>query len=287
MTNPVPETLCLIAGRGVYPLLLASSARTQGVRRIVAIAFRRETSPKIATLADEVHWISLGQFGAMLKAMRASGAKHAVMAGQITPTHLFRVRLDAPMLALLKKLRARNAETIFGAVGDELRAIGIDLVPASSFMEAHMPAPGVLSARAPREAEATDVALGLRVAKLTSGLDVGQTVVLKQGTILAVEAFEGTDEAIRRAGKLGGPGTVVVKVAKCGHDMRFDIPVIGLRTMRMLRKIKAAGLAVEAGRAILLEREAIVAEVNRLGMFLTAEETRDNEIVTWMERERR
>lgn len=266
MDIPVPESLGIIAGKGVYPRLLADSARKQGVKRLFAVAFRKETDPMLEKYVDQVEWLYLGQLGAMLDALKASGVKHVVMAGQITPTHLFRIRMDGPMLALLSRLRVRNAETIFGAVGNELKKIDVELMPASLFMEHAMPEAGVLSSRAPTEQEAADIQLGLKVAKLTSGLDIGQTVVIKNGTILAVEAFEGTDAAITRAGELGGAGSVVVKVAKRGHDMRFDIPVIGEHTMKSLRRIKAAALAIEAKRTILLDREVVIAEADRQGL---------------------
>jgi hypothetical protein len=265
-----PTALAIISGRGIYPQELARSARDQGVQRLVAIAFRKETDPAIAKHVDEVRWVHLGQLGALLDALKAIGIRDAVMAGQITPTHLFRLRLDKAMLNLLGRLKVRNAETIFGAVGDELRSVGVDLRPASMFMESAMPAPGVLTQRRPSPEEEQDIALGREVAKTTSGLDVGQTVVIKQGTILAVEAFEGTDAAIRRAGELGGSGAVVVKVAKRGHDMRFDIPVIGENTLKVLRKARAAVLAVEAHRTILLDRPALVAEANRHDLSIIA-----------------
>ena len=277
MEQPLPEALGIIAGKGAYPHLLAESAKKQGVRRVVAIAFKRETDRVIEKYSDDVKWIHLGQFGAMLDALRKSGVKHAVMAGQITPTHLFTVRLDAKMLELLRKLPTRNAETIFGAVGNELKAIGIELLPASTFMEAHMPKAGLLSRRAPTDSEERDIDLGRKVALTTSGLDIGQTVVVKQGTILAVEAFEGTDETIERAARLGGDGIVIVKTAKKGHDMRFDIPVVGTHTLKVLKKTGAAVLAVEAGRSILLERETIIEGINRMNMCLVAMEAYDQE----------
>lgn len=276
MTNASTTALGIIAGKGVYPLELARSARAQGVGRIFAVAFKGETEREIGSLVDEVRWLNLGQLGAMLDAFRASGVKDVVMAGQITPTNLFRVRMDRPMLDLLGRLKERNAETIFGAIGDELRAVGVELRPASLFMERSMPAPGVLGSRPPTIEEEADIALGLKVAKLTSGVDIGQTVVVKRGTILAVEAFEGTDAAIRRAGELGGPGAVVVKVAKRGHDMRFDIPVVGLHTMKVLRNAKIAALAVEAGRTILLEREKLVKAADEMGLAFIAVATGDS-----------
>jgi UDP-2,3-diacylglucosamine hydrolase len=270
VTQPVPEALGVIAGKGAYPRLLAESAKKQGVRRLFAVAFRGETDRVIEKYADHVEWLRLGQLEALLEAFRKSGVKQAVMAGQITPTHLFTLRLDRRALSLLTTLRERNAETIFSAIANELKSVGVELMPASLFMESAMPEAGVLSTRPPTDREKADIEIGLQVAKMTSGLDIGQTVVIKAGTILAVEAFEGTDAAIARAGKLGGPGAVIVKVAKRGHDMRFDIPVVGLHTLKSLRKIKAAALAVEAHRTILLEREKIVAEANRLGLCLVA-----------------
>lgn len=249
-------------------MLLADSAKRQGVKRVVAIAFRGETRRAIQALADETHWVHLGQYGRMLDTLRQSGVRHAVMAGQIAPTHLFRVRLDTRMINLLRRLTTRNAETIFGAVADDLLDIGIRLMPASLFMERHMPDAGLLTKRGPTPAETADIELGLRVAKMTSGLDIGQTVMIKEGTVLAVEAFEGTDETILRGGRLGGRGGVVVKVAKAGHDMRFDIPVVGEHTLQVLKKARAAALALEAGRAILLERERIVERADRMGLCI-------------------
>ena len=268
-----PTELAIIAGKGAYPLELAESARRQGVKRLAAVAFKGETDPALERRVDEIAWIHLGQLGALVDALRRFGIPRAVMAGQITPTHLFRLRMDSAMLGLLARLKVRNAETIFGAVGDEMRKAGVELQPASLYMEANMPGPGLLGARAPTEAERADIDLGLQVAKVTSGIDIGQTVVIKGGTILAVEAFEGTDAAIERAGELGGEGAVIVKVAKRGHDMRFDIPVIGLHTFKVLKEVRAAVLAVEAHRTILLERAKLVAEADRLGLCFIAVET--------------
>ncbi len=276
MSNPAfPHEITIIAGKGAYPRLLAESARAQGVRRIAAIAFRKETNPIIARVADEVHWIYIGQLGRMLNALKDTRIPVAVMAGQITPTHLFRMRMDLLLIRLLRRLPERNAETIFRAIGEAIQAIGVVLLPASSFMEKHMPQAGLLTRRAPTESEMDDFRLGFRVAKKTSGLDIGQTVVVKQGTILAVEAFEGTDATILRAGKLGGPGASLVKVAKSGHDMRFDIPVIGLHTVKSIRKAGIRAVAVEAGKAILLEREAIVRKLDTMNATLIAMEVEE------------
>ena len=266
----VPEELAIIAGRGIYPLTLAESARRQGVRKIFAAAFKKETEPAIEKVADETQWFNFGQLGAVLEAVKASNIKHAVMAGQITPVSLFRLRPDAKALKILAQLSKRNAQTIFGAVCAEFSAIGVQLLPAWRFMENSLPKAGQLSRRAPSEREQKDIELGMLVAKTVSSLEIGQTVVVKEGTILAVEAFEGTDEAILRAGRLGGSGTVVVKTARSDHDMRYDIPVVGLKTMKILKKINAAVLAIEAGRTIMLEPDKIIAEADRQQLALVA-----------------
>ena len=270
MSNPPPAQLGIIAGKGVYPRLFAEAARAQGVSRLFAVAFEKETDPVIERCADEVKWLRIGQLKAMLDAFQSSGVTGVVMVGQITPTHLFRVRPDKAMLSLLASLKTRNADTIFSAVGDALRGVGVELMPASMFMESAMPAPGVLTCRVPTEVEQQDIDLGLHVAKTTSSLEIGQTVVIKEGTILAVEAFEGTDAAIERAGDLGGPGCVVVKVAKRGHDIRFDIPVIGERSLKSLKRAKAGVLAVEANRTILLERDKLVRLADKQGLCIVA-----------------
>lgn len=269
MMSDVPETLALIAGRADYPLMLARAARSQGVKRIVAIAFRRETRKEISSVADEVIWSHAGNLSGLLAALEQSGAKHAVMAGQINPKNLFNIRMDKALLTLIKNLPVKNAHTIFGGITAEIEKSGVELLPASTFMQDFMPGVGLLTARAPDERELNDIQIGRRVIKDTSHLDIGQTVVVKEGMVLAVEAFEGTNKAIRRGGKLGGKGAVVVKVPKIGHDMRFDIPVIGLQTLKSLKAAKASCLAIEEDGAILLEKETFVAQADLLGMAVT------------------
>jgi DUF1009 family protein len=276
MTASVPESLGMIAGKGVYPRVFAESARYHGVKHLFAVAFEKETDPVIEQHVDEVAWLRIGQLQKMLDAFGASGVSQTVMVGQITPTHLFRIRPDKKMMELLGSLTERNAHSIFGAIGDELKAVGVELVPSSDYMASTMPEAGTLTRRAPTGVEQKDIQLGIEVAKTTSSLEVGQTVVIKEGTILAVEAFEGTDETIKRAGRLGGAGAVVVKVAKRGHDMRFDIPVVGEKTLKMLKKIKAGALAVEAGRTIFLERDKILAMAERMGLSVVAIDTEES-----------
>ena len=273
----MPETLGLIAGGGSYPWQLARSAHAQGVKRVVAFAFKGDAERTIQKYADETVWVHLGQMEALKSAVRAAGVTKMVMAGQIRPTRLFQLRPDARALAILRGLKTKNAHTIFGALADELKTVGVDMLPAYCFMETEMPAAGLLGSRTPDEREQADILLGAKVAKVTSGLEIGQTVVVKDGTILAVEGFEGTDATILRAGKLGGDGAVVVKVAKRGHDMRFDIPIIGMKTFKSLKKAGASCLAVEAKRTILLEREKLAAEADRLGIAFTAFEAAPTE----------
>lgn len=265
MDKPI-KTLALIAGRGDYPLLLARAARAAGVERITVLAFRGETRRAIAAEADETCWLHAGSLGGLLAALRDSGARYAVMAGQINPKNLFFMRLDRELMNLLKHLPMKNAHTIFGGIVEKIERVGVDLLPAAAFMQDHMPSAGLLSRRAPGERELRDIALGRRIIKEIGHLDVGQTVVVKEGMVLAVEAFEGTDRAIRRGGKLGGKGAVVVKVPRVGHDMRFDIPVIGKNTLRSLKKARCSCLALEAGGAIILNRDELTACADAVGV---------------------
>lgn len=264
--NTVPESLALIAGKADYPLLLARAARAQGVKQIAAVAFCGETRREIGQVADTVTWLHVGQLAAFLDALNSSGARHAVMAGQISPKNIFTVRMDGPMLTLLKSLKVKNAHTVFGAVIAEIEKAGLELLPAGAFMQDFMPGPGLLTKRAPDEREQNDIEVGRRILKTISDCDIGQTVVIKDGVVLAVEAFEGTDKAIRRGGKLGGRGAVVVKVPKAGHDMRFDIPVIGAKTLKALKKAKASCLAIEAGGAILLDQPRLTALADAMNL---------------------
>ncbi|MCF7854762.1 MAG: LpxI family protein [Candidatus Pacebacteria bacterium] len=276
MNTNIPESLILIAGKDAYPLLLAESARMQGVKHIFAVAFKGETRREIERVADEVRWLHVGALVPFLATLKESGATQAVMAGQITPSNIFNVRLDKQAMELLKAIKVRNAHTVFGALIEKIEELGITLCPASRFMEAHMPEPGLLSRRAPTEQEQADIELGLQLVKGTSEFEIGQTVVIKEGIIIAVEAFEGTDHTIRRAGKVGGTGSVVVKVPKSGHDMRFDIPVVGTKTFKVLKRAKVSCLAVQARKSILLEKKKLIALADAMDMaFVAVEQNRE------------
>ncbi|MEN7974013.1 MAG: UDP-2,3-diacylglucosamine diphosphatase LpxI, partial [Verrucomicrobiota bacterium] len=270
------ESLIIIAGRHAYPSMLATAARNAGVKRIVVLGFKGETSREMAALADEIHWMHLGNMRAFLDKLASTGIKQCVMVGQIAPHNLFTLRMDRLALEMYRALEARNAHTIFGAIVSEIEKLGIEVLPGNSFMECYTPEAGQLSSRAPTERERADIELGLRLVKGTSEFEIGQTVAIKDGIVIAVEAFEGTNQTIRRAGKVGKAGTVIVKVPKEGHDMRFDIPVVGTKTFRMMKKAKVSCIAVEAGKTILLEKDRLIALADQYGIAFVAVETGKN-----------
>lgn len=253
------ETLGIIAGNRSLPLLLAEQARRMGVKRLVAVAFQNETDPKLASLVDEIVWLKVGQLSKMISAFTGHGIKQCVMVGQIAPKNLFDLRPDFRAVGMLFKLKEKNAHTIFGAIADELKKDGVELIEATPWLKPLMPAAGFLLGPRLSEEQKTDVAFGYRIAKEVSRLEVGQIVVVKEGTVLAVEGFEGTDACLRRGGELAGKdgGAVAVKVAKEKHDLRFDIPCIGATTLETCRDAGISVLALESEKTLLLEREAV------------------------------
>ena len=252
-----PETLFLIAGNGSYPLLAVKGAREAGVSRIVAAAFEGETDPALAGFVDEIHWMRVGQLGRMIDAAKKSGATASMMAGQIAPGNLFDLRPDLHALLLLANLKERNAETLFGAIAVELEKAGVLLLLATTFLEKHLAGEGLFAGPTPKPRILEDIAYGLGIAKEVSRLDIGQTVVVKKGTVLAVEGFDGTDSTIRRGGELGKGEAVVVKVSKPRQDMRFDVPVVGPRTLETAAAAGVTAIAMEAGRTLLLEADRL------------------------------
>jgi UDP-2,3-diacylglucosamine hydrolase len=263
-----PETLFLIAGNGSYPRLAALGAREAGVSRVVAAAFEGETDPVLSSYVDGMHWMRVGQLGRLLSAAKKSGATASMMAGQIAPGNLFDLRPDFRALFLLAKLRERNAETLFGAVAGELEKAGVPLLPATTFLEKHLAGEGLVAGPEPKERLLDDIAFGHGIAKEVSRLDIGQTVVVKKGTVLAVEGFDGTDATIRRGGELGKGESVVVKVSKPSQDMRFDVPVIGIRTLETAANAGISAIAVEARRTLLLEADRIRFLAGEFGITL-------------------
>ncbi len=265
-----PETLGIIAGNGAYPFLLAQAARKAGVKTLVAAAFTGETRVGLAEAVDTIDWLRVGQLGRLLNFFREQKVSHAIMAGQIAPKNLFDLRPDWKALLVLARVKKRNAESLFGAIADELAQVGVELLPAFTFLEDLLAAEGLVAGRPLRSRERADVDYGFEIAGEMSRLDVGQTVVVKNGTVLAVEAFEGTNEAMKRGGALGRKGAVMVKVSKPNQDMRFDVPVIGAATIEVAADAKIRVLAVEAGRTLLLEKLELIAAAERFGISIVA-----------------
>ena len=264
------HALGIIAGNGVYPRLLADGARRAGVEKIVAAGFTNETDPVLERHVNVLEWMRVGQLGRFLKFFRSQGIQHAIMAGQIAPKNLFDLRPDLKALMLLGKLKQRNAESIFAAVADELAKIDVDLLPATTFLEDSLAQLGVIAGPKLSPREEHDVEIGWNVAKEIARLDIGQTIIIKNGTIVAVEGLEGTNEAIKRGGMLAREDAVMIKVSKPNQDMRFDVPVIGVETVRIAAESGVRVIAVEAGKTLLLERDAIIAQANGSNMSVVA-----------------
>jgi UDP-2,3-diacylglucosamine hydrolase len=251
-----PDSLGIIAGNRSLPLMFARQARAMGVKRLVAVAFDGETSPDLASLVDEIVWLKVGQLSKLIEVFSSRSVKQCVMVGQIAPSNLFNLRPDLRAMKLLLRLKEKNAHTIFGAIGDELRSEGVELISALPWLTPLMPGKGISLGRELSPELTADVDFGYKIAKETSRLEIGQLVVVKGGTVLAVEGFEGTDKCLARGGELAGKegGAVAVKVAKEGHDMRFDIPCIGERTLETCAKNGVSVLAVEAGKTLFLDQ---------------------------------
>jgi UDP-2,3-diacylglucosamine hydrolase len=269
------SSIGLIAGNRSLPLLFARQARKMGCSSIVAVAFEGETDPAIQEVVDEVVWLKVGQLSKMIRAFTEHGVRRCVMAGQIAPRNLYEVRPDLRAMGVLFKLKERNAHTIFGAIADELRKDNVELIEARPWLEPLMPGPGLhLGPRLSVEQEG-DVQFGYRIAKEVSRMEIGQSVVVKEGTVLAVEGFEGTDKCLARGGELAGRdgGAVAVKVAKENHDMRFDIPCVGPGTLETCIRCGISVLAFEAGRSLLLEQETCerLANKNKISVITTGE----------------
>ncbi len=266
------ETLGIIAGNRSLPLIFARQARRLGVRKLVAVAFENETDPRLAGLVDDIVWLKVGQLSKMIGAFTKRGVTRCVMAGQIAPRNLFDLRPDLRAMALLLKLKEKNAHTIFGAIAAELKKDGVKLIDARPWLAPLMPGAGFHLGPPLTLEQKEDVAFGLRIAKDISRLDIGQTVVVKNGTVLAVEGLEGTDRCLARGGELAGKtgGAVAVKLAKEKHDLRFDIPCVGPQTLETCLRVKISVLAVEAGKTLLLDQDEVAAFTRKHKLTLTA-----------------
>lgn len=264
------ETIALIAGNGSLPLIFAQAAKDKGAR-LIAIAFEEETDKSIGDYVHQVYWISVGQLSRLIEILEKEKVKKAVMAGQIRHKLLFsNIEIDDEFKVLLSKIKDKKTDTILGAVAQRIGQLGVQLMDSTSFIKDYLPAAGVLTKKKPSSQEMEDVEFGLKIAKTVAGLDIGQSVVVKNKAVLSVEAIEGTDQAICRGSRYCQGGAVVVKVSKPNQDMRFDIPLIGKQTIETMIREKAAVLAIEANKTFFLDREHVLAEADKHGIVIIA-----------------
>jgi len=261
----VISKLLVIAGAGEYPRFVVEGARRAGVAQVDVLAVKGSCQRSTARLGAHVYPFAAGESDKAVTWAAAEGYDGAVLAGQVSPISLFRGRFDDTVKGWLRDMPVKNAHTIFGKLVSEFEAAGVRMLPASLYMDDHIPGAEVLTERGLSESELDDVRRGMQVAADMGRHDVGQTVLVKSGMVLAVEAFEGTNATIVRAGKLS-KGSVLCKAAREGHDWRFDIPVAGLTTLKKMKKAGVTALAFQAGRLILLDREEVVAFANRNGI---------------------
>ncbi|HEX5473124.1 MAG TPA: UDP-2,3-diacylglucosamine diphosphatase LpxI [Vicinamibacterales bacterium] len=260
----------IIAGNGRFPFLALQGARRIG-HDVTVVAVREEAFPELEEAARDagadLHWVSLGQLGKCIKLFRAAGIAQAIMAGQVKHARIFSgIIPDLTLLSVLTKLKARNTDALISAVAEVLRGEGIELLDSTAFLAPLLAREGTLTRRPPSAAEAEDFSFGYRIADAVAGLDIGQAVVVKQRAIVAVEAMEGTDAMIARAGDLAGPGACVVKVAKPNQDMRFDVPVVGVATIEAMRRAGATALSIDAGRTLVVDGAAFVEAADAAGI---------------------
>jgi UDP-2,3-diacylglucosamine hydrolase len=261
----------LIAGNGDFPFLVLEGARSRGIEMTV-IAIREEASPALERAAKRFHWVSLGELSHTIELLHKEGVKRAVMAGQVKHNKIFSaIRPDWRLAKLLLALPAKNTDSLIGAVAKVLGDEGIELVNSTEFLGALLPQEGVLTRRAPNDLEAADIAYGRRVAGQIAGLDLGQTVVVRDCACVAIEAMEGTDETIERAARItSGQRLSIVKVSKPQQDMRFDVPVVGLKTIEVMRRSNATALAIDARRTLLFDRDALMQAANEADIAIQA-----------------
>ena len=262
----------LIAGNGRFPFLVLQGARSLG-HDVTVVAVKEEAFPELEAAAGDagadLHWVSLGHLGKCIKILKNAGVTRAVMAGQVKHVKIFSgIIPDLTLMSALTRLKARNTDALISAVADVMRDEGVELVDSTAFLEPLLAKEGVLTDRAPSEQETEDFAFGYQMADAIAALDIGQTIAVKHKAVVAVEAMEGTDEVIGRAGYLAGPGVRIVKVAKPKQDMRFDVPVIGIATIQAMRTAGAAALSVDAGRTLILDGDHVFASANEAGIAI-------------------
>ena len=255
--------LGLIAGNGKFPFLVLDGAKRAGSTVAVA-AIREETDPEIERLTDRMTWVGIGQLGKLLRFFKDEGVEKAIMAGQVKHVQIFsRAIPDVRTLKMLLRLPRRNTDALIGAVASELASEGIELIDSTYFLKDQLPQPGTLTKREPDERERGDIEYGLEIAHEIARLDLGQTIVIRDRACVAIEAMEGTDAVIRRAGRIVNGRLTVVKIAKPDQDMRFDVPVVGVPTIESMIKSRASCLCVTAGKTLMFDREEMIALANK------------------------
>ena len=263
------KLLGLIAGNGKFPILFASKARAENFK-VVAAAIKGDTSIFLRFFVDKIKWFRAGELKGLFSFLKQEGVEDVIMAGQVSPSNLFdkHLALDEEFKELFEAINDRKADTIFAAVADKLKEQGIELRDSTFLLKDCLAPYGTLTRRGPELRELDDIEFGKGIAKAMGGLDVGQTVVVKERAIVAIEAMEGTDAAILRGGRIARDGAVVVKMSKPEQDLRFDVPVIGEKTIRTMIRAKARCLAIEAGKTIIISREKVVALANDAGICI-------------------
>ncbi|MBI3071845.1 MAG: UDP-2,3-diacylglucosamine diphosphatase LpxI [Deltaproteobacteria bacterium] len=279
-------TLGIIAGNGPLPVLVARAAKARGMR-IVATAMNGETDPAIDREADAVRWVPVGKLGKILETLQRGGVRQALFAGGLDKKRFFgRVEPDVAALTLLNRLRMRGDDSVLSAVADYFAENGVTIVDSTSLLPELFITKGVLTRRSPDADEWRDIEHGLLVARALGALDVGQCVVVRRGVVTAVEAIDGTDATIRRGGDLAEGGAVVVKVTKPKQDLRFDLPAVGLGTLRVMREVRARALAVEAGRTLIFDRDEFIRVANRGGIAVVGMPPVDETVAKGSEKRR-
>jgi DUF1009 family protein len=264
------EIIGIIAGGGQFPLMVADSIKKRG-HRVVAVAHRDETDPALADRVDQIVWINLGQLGQLIKALKKNKVQKALMAGEISKRLMFRVKPDLKGLTLMSKIAIFHDDGILRSLAKELEREGIHIVSSASFVPELLSPPGCLTRRKPTKKEKEDIQVGWRVAKELGKMDIGQCVVVRRKTVLALEAMEGTDETILRGGRLAKEKAVVVKVCKPNQDLRFDVPSVGLRTVENMSEVKASVLALEAGKTLMFDKSEMIQLANRSGISIVCQ----------------
>lgn len=270
-TAQIPGGWGLIAGNGDFPFLVLEGARSRGIEMAV-IAIREEASPALEREAKRLHWISLGELSRGIELLHREGVKHAVMAGQVKHNKIFSsIRPDWRLAKLLLSLPSKNTDSLIGAIARVLQDEGIELIDSTRFLGPLLPQEGILTRRSPDHTETADIEYGRRIAQQIAALDLGQTVVVRDRACVAIEAMEGTDETIERAARItGGQRLIVVKVSKPRQDMRFDVPVVGPKTIEVMRQSNATALAIDARRTLMFDRDVLIRAADEAGIAIEA-----------------